>query len=176
MPQAHFRCPTCLTLTLLTYRMVDTEGDWPPHCPRCAIRLERAPQPGDFTMDLRTDGAGSRGFQKFSIHRQVPTRTGLRQVEEQIDSLHALRKIEHDSEQRFKDGEGEPLRFRAYQQDGSNLDVNSFGTEGKIGDRAYDSGQQPVRSGKVDLRRHGQTKPKIPLGPGLRRAGTPLKG
>lgn len=115
-------------------------------------------------------------FQRTEVWRQVPTRHGVVQQREIVDSLHTARRIEKDSEQRYKDGEGEPLRFRVYNQDASNRDQNAFGAEGRIGTRTYDSGRTPSKSEKLGVTRHGEQKPKAPLGPGLRRATTPLKG
>ena len=164
--EAHFACPACGATPVVVYTLADVGGpDWPPRC-WCDTPMEHAPQPGDFRIDLRTDGGGGRAFQKFEIHRQVPTKDGLVQVRETVDSLHTLHRIERDSEQRYRNGEGEPLRFRAAHQDRSNLDVNSFGTAGTIGGRAYDSGAPPAKSGKVSVTRHGTDKPKIPVAKG----------
>jgi len=43
-----------------------------------------------------------------------------------VDSLKKLRDIERDSEQRFRDGEGQPLVWRRYSNDRSNNDVHSL--------------------------------------------------
>lgn len=175
MPTQHMRCPNCGFLELVVYRAADVDdpSKWPPICstPECFdVRLERAPQPGDFAIDAKEP------FQRTEVWRQVPTRDGLQQVREVIDSDHKMAQIEKDSEQRYRDGEGEPLRFRARHQSASNMDRNSFGESGQIGDRTYDSGQQPQKKANIETTRHGATKPKVPLGPGLRRASTPLKG
>jgi len=180
MPSNYYRCPTCGTLHLITYRLRDVGGDgWPPICGAvppaeatywglCRGVLEIAPQPGDFAMDARSDGGTGKGFQKFSVD------VDGHPVE--IDSLHKLRTIERESEQRYRNGEGEPLRFRAWTQEASNMGVSAFGDRGKIGDQVYDSGTPHTKSEKVSVRRHGETKPSIPLGPGMRRAKTALKG
>lgn len=176
--QAYFECPACGAQALITYTLADVAGDnWPPPClaDDCIdSRMEQAPRPGDFGFDLRTDGGGGKASQKFTIHRQVPTKDGLVQVAETVSSLHDVQRIERDSEQRYRNGEGEPLRFRAAHQNASNLDVNSFGTSGTIGGRTYDSGQPPQKSGKVSVARHGQEKPKIPVAKGGGK--TALKG
>lgn len=175
MLQGHYRCPPCAQVWLMIYHTLDVGGDhWPPRCPDCGTPTTFAPQPGDVVIDAKSDGESPRGFQKFTIHRQVPTRDGLQQVEETIDSVHKLRQIEHDSEQRYKDGEGEPLRFRGYNNDASNRDVNAFGTAGRIGDRTYDSGAQPTKKSNIAVTRHGATKPTVKV---ARHAGrSPLKG
>lgn len=168
MPSNHFRCPLCGWFGLICYRAqeVDLPECWPPPCPACArIRVDAhhtlytpmvfSPQPGDFTMDARSDGGTGQGFQKFSVD------VDGRAVE--IDSLHKLRTVERDSEQRYRNGEGEPLRFRAFSQNASNRDVGSFEAAGKIGERAYDSGiPAPVKKPeKIGIRRHGTTTPKL---------------
>lgn len=43
-----------------------------------------------------------------------------------VDSLKKLRDIERDSEQRYKDGEGQPMVWRRYSQDSSNRDVHTL--------------------------------------------------
>jgi len=169
MATSYYRCVICRSVELITYpaAYVGTP-DWPPCCLVCGGALEFAPQPGDFAMDARSDGGTGKGFQKFSVD------VDGRPVE--IDSLHKLRTIERESEQRYRNGEGEPLRFRAWTQEASNMGVSAFGDRGKIGDQVYDSGTPHTKSEKVSVRRHGEKKPSIPLGPGMRRAKTALKG
>ena len=69
------------------------------------------------TFDVRGDGDY---FQKFEIYDGQNQKVV-------IDSLHKLRQVEAESERQFRNGEGQPLRFRAYSQDRSNRDVNTFG-------------------------------------------------
>ena len=157
---------------MVTYTVADVDSPgWPPSCGACAetdydARLELAPQAGDFALDLRSDGEGDRPFQKFST-----VVNGRRVV---IDSLSKLRQVERDSEQAYRNGEGEPVRFRMWNQDASNRDVNTFGTAGSIGDQVYSSGQQPTKSGKVGIVRHGQEAPEVELGPGMKGPASPL--
>jgi hypothetical protein len=128
-------------------------------------------------FDMRTDGTGDRAFQKFDVYRQVPA-SGGRLVQERVtvDSLHTLRRIERESEQRFRNGEGEALRFRMASQDTTNKQVSAFGDSGTIGGQAYSNGAHLRKSGKVSVKRHGTEKPQVKLGPGMRRAASPLKG
>jgi hypothetical protein len=93
---------------------------------------------------------------------------------EVIDSLHKLRAVERDSEQRYRNGEGEPLRFRAWAQDRSNKDSNAFGSSGQIGDQTYGEGETLVKGGRVGVKRHGEDEPDVPIGPGMKDAYTPL--
>ena len=88
-------------------------------------------------------------------------------------ALIELRQIERDSEQRYRNGEGEPLRFRGYANNRSNLDQGSFGTAGQIGERTYDSGTPLQKSGKVSITRHGTEKPRVTVARGA--GASPLK-
>lgn len=45
-----------------------------------------------------------------------------------IDSIQAASKIERESMQRYRNGEGAPVVFRAFHQDSSNATVNVFGS------------------------------------------------
>lgn len=173
MPRSHRRCTVCSWQGLLEYTLADVEsGVWPPPCLdfSCDGLLEASPQPGDFAMDAKEPG------QQSVIHRLLPTRDGLVQQREVIGSLHQMRQIERDSEVRYANGEGEPLRFRALSQSASNMDENSFGHSGTIGGRTYGDGQAPVKKQNIGVTRHGQTKPDVKLGPGMRRAASALKG
>ena len=148
------------------YRTADVGGpDWPPRCTQCDTPMEMAPQ--EMRLDLKSDGGTDQSFQKFSI--SVDGKPVL------IDSLHKLRQVEKESEQRYRNGEGEPIRFRMWNQTASNKDVHTFGEQGTIGDQTYSSGERPAKSGKVAVRRHGETKPTVKLGPGMRRAVTALR-
>lgn len=168
--RADYRCPVCgeIREDVHFFASVGAVKSAPLCVPcsgeGCAVYMEVIPFA---RFDLATDGEGGKAGQKFTIHRQVPTADGLRQVEEVVDSAHARRRIERDSEQRYRDGEGEPLRFRADHQSPSNMDCNSFGTAGTIGARTYDSGQPPQKKSNVTLTRHGERKPRRALGPGL---------
>lgn len=67
-----------------------------------------------------------------------------------VDSLRKLRKIEAESEQQYRDGEGQPLIWRHYSNDRSNRDVHALHPH-------WQGGQQPdpewVRKHGADLRR-----------------------
>lgn len=141
-----------------------------PDCPGCDTSMTVRPAAN---FSVRSDGEhGGRGKenQAFTIHRQVPTKDGLKQVEERVAGLADIRRIERDSEQRYANGEGEPLRFRAFSNDASNKDVGSFGREGSIGGRAYDSGRTPQKKKNLGVTRHGQKKPKVEVARGAGRS------
>lgn len=135
-----------------------------PACPLCGEPMAWIPQAG---FDLKGDGDGDKGFQKFGVWRQVMTKDGPVQIRETVDSLHKMRAIEKDSEQRFRNGEGEPLRFRGLSQNRSNMDTGLFGAAGQIGEQAYNSGVPLQKSGKVSITRHGSEKPDIPVVRGM---------
>lgn len=186
LPLADYVCDVCGVILADQY-FPSTVGaiNAAPTCPTCWYTLPVIGTMSRVQMrwipaarfDLRSDGSGGRdaSLQKFTVHRQIPTKHGLVQRAETIDSMHTLRKIERESEQRYANGEGEPLRFRVYNQDHSNMDTNSFGREGAIHGRAYDSGKTPQKKENIATRRHGERKPTVSLGPGMRRAATPLK-
>lgn len=159
-----FVCPTCGFILQDQYRSlaVGATGDRPT-CPACG-----APEMEWIVPVVAMDVGGVKGaaFRAFTVDVD-----GTAQV---IDSLHTLRKVERDSEQRFRNGEGEPMRFRMWNNDRTNKDVHSFGTAGTIGEQTYDSGQAPQqKSGRVSITRHGVKPPKVTV---ARHAGqSPLK-
>jgi hypothetical protein len=172
MPRADYRCPLQPEHEIRDWYFPAALGAVAaaPLCADCEVVMEWIPFSN---FDMKSDGDGDKGFQKFDVTRVVPTRTGEQQVTETIDSLHKLRKIEADSEQRYRNGEGEPLRFRGYAQDRSNMDRGAFGTAGSIGDRTYDSGKTPQKKPNISVTRHGQHKPRVPT---ARRGGvSPLR-
>src|SRR5688572_20020852 len=136
--RADYRCPRCGTVVENhTFSAAVGAKASAPFCPkprvsgvcqRTAIRMEVIPTAN---FSLRSDGeGGGRGkeSQAFTVHRQQPDRHGnLVQVAERVAGLADIRRIEKDSEQRYANGEGEPLRFRAFSQDSSNADAGSFG-------------------------------------------------
>ena len=80
-----------------------------------------------------------------------------------VDSLHALRKVERESEQQYRDGEGQPLVWRSYSNDASNRDVHALHpgwTGGARPDPAF------VRKHGASFRR-GETVADTDYGPGV---------
>jgi hypothetical protein len=67
-----------------------------------------------------------------------------------VDSLKKLRDVERDSEQRYRDGEGQPLVWRRYSNDHSNRDVHALHP-------GWTGGAQPdpawVKTHAADLKR-----------------------
>lgn len=178
MPLHNYRCPAC-GATVEEYRSIQEGGNARlPECGECTadgfdmVYMQWCVPV--VAMDAKEPG------QRFTVMRDVYDRNPESgQVErfqraEVIDSTHTMRRIEQDSEQRFRNGEGEPLRFRALSQDRSNLDQGCFGTSGQIGAQAYDSGKAPQKKDNIAVTRHGTTKPKVTV---ARHGGSsPLKG
>src|SRR5262245_1900937 len=52
-----------------------------------------------------------------------------------VDSLAKLRKIERESEQQFRNGEGQPIVWRRYSNDSSNKDVHALHPNWEGGER-----------------------------------------
>ena len=80
-----------------------------------------------------------------------------------VDSLHKLRQIEADSEQRYRNGEGQPIVWRRWSQDASNRDVHALHPK-------WDAGEHPdpawVKKHGASLRRSA-SEPDVEYGPGI---------
>ena len=167
MPRADYRCPDCDEIRRdHVYRMSEGAVLSAPTCQACYSTMEWIPAA---RFDAKSDGDaslhGEQGFRKFSLD------VDGRSVE--IDSLHTLRRIERESEQRFRNGEGEPIRVRGYSQDHSNMLQNTFGEAGQIGPQTYSSGARPTK--RLAVKRHAE-EPTVPVGPGIAPSGaTALK-
>lgn len=163
MPWADYYCPGCPGIILRNHVFSASLGAKAsaPLCEVCETYMEVIPAIG------RMDAQGGGGFKAFQI-----SHNGQQVV---IDSLHKLRQLEQQSEQDYRNGEGEPLRFRMWNNNRSNKDVNSFGESGTIGEQAYGSGEKLEKHGRVSVTRHGGDEPDIPVAPGLPASGfTPL--
>jgi hypothetical protein len=80
-----------------------------------------------------------------------------------VDSLKKLRDIERDSEQRFRDGEGQPVVWRRWSQDKSNQDVHTIQPK-------WQGGEQPdpayAKKFGASLRKSA-VEPDVEYGPGV---------
>lgn len=130
----------------------------PAHCGRPTIWI---PQVG--AMDVRSDGDST--FQKFET-------TDGRGNPVTIDSLHKLRQVERDSEIAYRNGEGQPMVWRRYAQDGSNRDQPTLSP-------SYDGSEQPTAAAK---HRFGSTlrkstkAPDESFGPGVNESNASALG
>jgi hypothetical protein len=79
-----------------------------------------------------------------------------------VDSLRTLRKVERESEQLARNGEGQPVAWRRYSQDKSNWDVHTLQPH-------FDYGEKPNPEAvkKFGLRRLGTVEPDHSYGPGV---------
>jgi hypothetical protein len=108
----------------------------------------------------RMDAANGPGFQAF-------TTTDGRGNPVTIDSLAKLRAVERESEQAYKNGEGQPMVWRRWAQDRSNQDRPTLGS--------WDGSEQPTAESK---QRFGSTlrksveEPDAAYGPGVSDANT----
>lgn len=88
--------------------------------------------------------------------------------EETVSSVAEMRRIERESEQAARNGEGEAIRFRMWSQDRSNGEVNAFGPA---------PFETPSAAAKAKFGRRGAMKPlaeaeanERALGPGVTEA------
>src|SRR5256885_9541590 len=110
MPLHDFFCQVCGQLQVDVYRpaAVGASASPPLHCgqPMAWIPQTRA-------MDI--GAVKTAGFQGF-------TTTDGRGRSVYVDSLRKLRQVEKETEQAYRNGEGQPMVFRRWAQDSSNAD------------------------------------------------------
>lgn len=155
MPLHDFFCQSCGHVLVDQYRSVDEGAQaHPPACPQCHCRMAWIPQVG--RMDLLSDGSG-----KFTTY------DGQNQHVE-VDSYAAMHRLEAESEQQYRNGEGQPVRFRALHQHRSNLSENTFGNNPSA---------HPSAAGKSKFGLQGGTRrlagePDVTFGPGVDESNT----
>jgi hypothetical protein len=117
-------CAVCGTLTPDVYVpiAVGARAGAPLHCGQTMAWI-----PGTTAMDI--GGVKTAGFKAFDTTdgRGNPVR---------VDSLHKLRQVEREAEQAYRNGEGQPMIFRRWAQDGSNRDQHTLHP-------SYDGGERP---------------------------------
>lgn len=154
MPLHDYQCPTCATVVRDVLRSI-TQGAQahPPLCPDCGDPTAWIPQIG--AMDAFEPG------QEFVVYdgQNRPRR---------VESFAQMRALERESEQQARNGEGQPLRFRALHQHRSNMGDNTFGDpqQAKPSEAAkrrfgLGSGAAPLRAGE------GGAAPDVAFGPGV---------
>ena len=107
-----FYCQTCgqVFVDVNVPIAIGAQAGAPEHCGRPVAWM---PQVG------RMDAGSGPGFTAFEA------RDGQNQPVT-IDSLHKLRQIEAQSEQQYRNGEGQPIVFRAWANDPSNKHVHAL--------------------------------------------------
>lgn len=165
MPLADYRCPSCGRTTVdVLYKSSEGPHRNAPWC--CAthtiVRMEWLPQIG------RMDVQGGGGFTGFDTY--VRGRDGQEKLVH-VASLNDLRRIERETEQAYRNGEGQPMRWRDYAQDHSNRDVNTFGPDPGQQVRAELAAAQANIRGRKDhlktLRGADAEQASRTLGPGV---------
>lgn len=139
MPLHDFLCECCGITLEDQYRSLAEGGmHTAPLCPRCSTQMVWIPQVG--AMDAFEPG------QEFIVYdgQNNPRK---------IESFAQMRQLERESAQQYRNGEGQPLRFRALHQHRSNMDDNTFGDVPQ---------EKPTEAGKRKF--------------GLGRAATPVRG
>lgn len=114
MPLHDFFCPTCTAVIVDVYVPVQTAApDALIYCRTCGARLSWIP----------AAPAVHYGSVKTCAFKAFDTTDGYGQPVH-IDSLAKLRKVEKESEQAYRNGEGQPMVFRAWSQqsNGNKLD------------------------------------------------------
>ena len=113
MPLADYRCETCGRIQPDVYFPSDQGAC--AHPPVCCDRLmDWIPAVG--AMDAYEPG------QEFQV------RDGRNQLRT-VESLREIRKIERESEQQARNGEGQRMVWRKYSQNASNVHVNTLGPD-----------------------------------------------
>lgn len=81
-----------------------------------------------------------------------------------VESFAQMRKLERESEQQYRNGEGQPIRFRAMHQNRSNMLDNTFGK---------DPSEKPTKEaaerfgGPARAMVAGEDGPSVTFGPGV---------
>lgn len=128
----------------------------PPYCPTCGLRMGWIPQIS--RMDILSDGTSGAKFVQFDGQNRPVL----------VDSFTAMHRLEVESEQQARNGEGQPIRFRALHQRTSEMDVNTFG-DGPV--------QRPTAGGKAKFGFQGAARrlpgePDVTFGPGVNESNT----
>jgi hypothetical protein len=108
-----YRCAECGTVLADQYRSIaEGASSHPPLCPDCGEPMAWIPAIG--CMDAFEPGG------EFTVYdgQNRPVH---------VESFAQMRKLERQSEQQYRNGEGQPIRFRALHQHRSNMQENTFG-------------------------------------------------
>ena len=119
----------------------------PPACPACGEPMDWIPGVG------RMDASGGSTFQAFEAldGRNRPVL---------IDSLSKMRKVERESEQLARNGEGQHLTWRHWSQDHSNIGDNTHGPDPS-------ERPTPEAARRFSPIRHGELQPAPEYGPAV---------
>lgn len=124
-----------------------------------AVRMQWIPAIG------RMDAANGPGFVAFDCYDGQNNKV-------HVSSLKQLRDLERTSEQQFKNGEGQPLVFRAFSNDPTNKDSSAL-------HKSWNGGEQPTAEA---AHKYGSTlqkatdAPDVGFGPGVDESNTSALG
>lgn len=129
-------------------------------CAACDGPLVPIPAVGCMSVFSDADSRhGPRDFAKSTVQVEDPgSPTGYRT--ETIGSLSDIRRIERESEQRARNGEGQTLVFRDYAQDPTNRDVHTLMADPSLRPPKRFTNGQPVtlRRGAAVQADHGSVE------------------
>lgn len=154
MPQHDYQCAECGWILADQYRSIDVGAQAnPPDCFNCDTPMSWIPQIS--RMDAFEPG------QEHIVYN------GQNQPV-LVESVAQMRKIERESEQQHRNGEGQPMRFRALHQNRGNMLDNTFGDIPR---------EQPSLAGKRKFGLQGAAKavdgaPDRAFGPGVNESNT----
>jgi hypothetical protein len=156
MARHDFRCADCGTIKVdVDVPCTVGASRAEVYCPACDADLSRmvrmTPIPA-MRISLFSDAdprQGSRDFTKFTTPVEDPSSpTGFRDAT--VSSLADIRRLERESEQAERNGEGRRMVWRDYAQDASNKDQHTLGEDPSLKpDKHYTIGT-PVRVRRGD--------------------------
>lgn len=85
-----------------------------------------------------------------------------------VDSFATMRRLEAESDQQYRNGEGQPIRFRALHQHRSNMDANTFGEGPATRPTAAGNAKFGLQGGARRL----EGEPDVTFGPGVNESNT----
>jgi hypothetical protein len=127
-----------------------TEADRP--CPRCGARMSWIPAAP--AVDLAFAPTPVEVLQPDGTHKQV-----------MLTSLNQLRQLEHQSEIRARNGEGQQMVWRDYSQDRSNQDAHTLGDP--LGGAPVSKAAAAKFGRRGTFKALGTEAPTAELGPGV---------
>lgn len=152
-----YACPSCGQSRIDYYVPITQRAmTAAPLCLVCQTPTNWIPQVG------RIDAGSGAGFLAFDTQVLQPDGS---HASVHINSLADLRRVERETEQRQRNGEGQAMIWRDYSNDRSNRDVHTMGKDpATLAQEALDA--QPKRA-RLSVTRHGSTPPILALGAGV---------
>lgn len=139
-----FQCRTCNTVRSiphgqLTPRCCDTPMKW-------RQTREHKPEEHGWSTGMKAPAVGFRNTNPWVVPMQNADGSPVA-----IESLHELRQIEKRTEEMERNGLGQAVRFRAFSQEHSNMQVNTFGAPPHKTPKLFDEqGRQKISAAAVE--------------------------